>query len=323
MAGPRLELHWIPDPGFLFQGFLIQCLHRLQGLACPHVRNHFGPSSPPWAEATCPIDRTATPQLRCATPPRAMPPMRDRSRSRRAQQELKEADGQLVVQAIPKSRPKRTASAKPMRPAPITPPRRPRVPPPPPPMPPAAHDVPPEFGGAATEQQAAGRARARARGRRARASRAGVRGRAGRDRAGDQGRAGVQGRAAGQGVPDRQGRAAVGQEEGGVQDQAGDQGRAGVQEFKARQLAEEESEIEQEEFKAWQLAQQELKATAEGHPECMQCEDCVGSRASLLLRNYIKDTVSGLHCEGDVYCWECFDCFRTHLPNGHNMVFIK
>ena len=273
-------------PGFLIQGFLIQCLHRLQGLACPHVRNHFGPSSPPWAEATCPIDRTATPQLRCATPPRVMPPMRDRSRSRRAQQELKEADGQLVVQAIPKSRPKRTASAKPMRPAPITPPRRPRVPPPPPPMPPAAHDVPPEFGGAATEQQAAGRARARARGRRALASRAGVRGRAGRDR-------------------------------------AGDQGRAGVQEFKARQLAEEESEIEQEEFKAWQLAQQELKATAEGHPECMQCEDCVGSRASLLLRNYIKDTVSGLHCEGDVYCWECFDCFRTHLPNGHNMVFIK
>ena len=67
---------------------------------------------------------------------------------------MKEADGRLVVQAIPKSRPKRTASAKPMRPAPITPPRRPRVPPPPPPMPPAAHDVPPEFGGAATEQQA-------------------------------------------------------------------------------------------------------------------------------------------------------------------------
>ena len=291
-------------PGFLIQGFLIQCLHRLQGLACPHVRNHFGPSSPPWAEATCPIDRTATPQLRCATPPRVMPPMRDRSRSPRAQQELKGAHGQLVVQAIPKSRPKTTASAKPMRrrPAPITPPRRPRVPPPPPPMPPAAHDVPPEFGGAATEQQA-------------------------------------------EPAPDLEGAAPepaeqefeAGQEETEqaikgeqefkaaqlAKESETEQAIKAEQEFKARQLAEEESEIEQEEFKAWQLAQQELKATAEGHPECMQCEDCVGSRASLLLRNYIKDTVSGLHCEGDVYCWECFDCFRTHLPNGHNMVFIK
>ena len=34
MADPQLEFHWIPDPGFLIQGFLIQCLHRsLQGMA--------------------------------------------------------------------------------------------------------------------------------------------------------------------------------------------------------------------------------------------------------------------------------------------------
>ena len=29
MADPQLEFHWIPDPGFLIQGFLIQCLHRI------------------------------------------------------------------------------------------------------------------------------------------------------------------------------------------------------------------------------------------------------------------------------------------------------
>ena len=27
-ADPQLEFHWLPDPGFLIQGFLIQCLHR-------------------------------------------------------------------------------------------------------------------------------------------------------------------------------------------------------------------------------------------------------------------------------------------------------
>ena len=27
-ADPQLELHWLPDPDFLTQGFLIQCLHR-------------------------------------------------------------------------------------------------------------------------------------------------------------------------------------------------------------------------------------------------------------------------------------------------------
>ena len=26
MADPRLEFHWTPDPGFLIQSFLIQCL---------------------------------------------------------------------------------------------------------------------------------------------------------------------------------------------------------------------------------------------------------------------------------------------------------
>ena len=31
MADPQLEFHWIPDPGFLIQGFLIQCLHRIDG----------------------------------------------------------------------------------------------------------------------------------------------------------------------------------------------------------------------------------------------------------------------------------------------------
>ena len=307
-------------PGFLIQGFLIQCLHRLQGLACPHVRNHFGPSSPPWAEATCPIDRTATPQLRCATPPRVMPPMRDRSRSRRAQQEMKEADGQLVVQAIPKSRPKTTASAKPMRrrPAPITPPRRPRVPPPPPPMPPAAHDVPPEFGGAATEQQAEPAPDLEG----AAPEPAEQEFEAGQEETEQAIKAEQEFKAA-QLAKESQTVKAAQQLAKKKEESKTKQAIKAEQEFKARQLAEEESEIEQEEFKAWQLAQQELKATAEGHPECMQCEDCVGSRASLLLRNYIKDTVSGLHCEGDVYCWECFDCFRTHLPNGHNMVFIK
>ena len=305
-------------PGFLIQGFLIQCLHRLQGLACPHVRNHFGPSLPPWAEATCPIDRTATPQLRCATPPRVMPPMRDRSRSRRAQQEMKEADGQLVVQAIPKSRPKKTASAKPMRPAPITPPRRPRVPPPPPPMPPAAHDVPPEFGGAATEQQAEPAPDLEG----AAPEPAEQEFEAGQEETEQAIKAEQEFKAA-QLAKESQTVKAAQQLAKKKEESKTKQAIKAEQEFKARQLAEEESEIEQEEFKAWQLAQQELKATAEGHPECMQCEDCVGSRASLLLRNYIKDTVSGLHCEGDVYCWECFDCFRTHLPNGHNMVFIK
>ena len=33
MADPQLELHWIPDPGFLIQGFLVQCLRRS---ASPH-----------------------------------------------------------------------------------------------------------------------------------------------------------------------------------------------------------------------------------------------------------------------------------------------
>ena len=28
MADPQLEFHWTPDPGFLIQGFLIQCPHR-------------------------------------------------------------------------------------------------------------------------------------------------------------------------------------------------------------------------------------------------------------------------------------------------------
>ena len=28
MADPRLEFHWLPDPGFLIQGFLIQCPRR-------------------------------------------------------------------------------------------------------------------------------------------------------------------------------------------------------------------------------------------------------------------------------------------------------
>ena len=37
-ADPRLEFHWIPDPGFLIQGFLIQCLHRsiAKGSNCTH-----------------------------------------------------------------------------------------------------------------------------------------------------------------------------------------------------------------------------------------------------------------------------------------------
>ena len=33
MADPQLEFHWIPDPGFLIQDFLIQCLHRACGPA--------------------------------------------------------------------------------------------------------------------------------------------------------------------------------------------------------------------------------------------------------------------------------------------------
>ena len=310
-------------PGFLIQSFLIQCLHRLQGLACPHVRNHFGPSSPPWAEATCPIDRTATPQLRCATPPRVMPPMRDRSRSRRAQQELKEADGRLVAQAIPKSMPKKeTVSAKPMMrsSAPITPPRRPRVPPPPPPMPPAAHDVPPEFGGAATEQQAEPAPELE---EGAAPEPAEQEFEAGQEETEQAIKAEQEFKAAQLAKESQTTVKAAQQLAKKKEESKTKQAIKAEQEFKARQLAEEESKTEQEEFTPWQLAQQELKATAEGHPECMQCEDCVGSRASLLLRNYIKDTVSGLHCEGDVYCWECFDCFRTHLPNGHNMVFIK
>ena len=28
VADPQLEFHWLPDRGFLIQGFLIQCLHR-------------------------------------------------------------------------------------------------------------------------------------------------------------------------------------------------------------------------------------------------------------------------------------------------------
>ena len=28
MADPQLEFHWLPDPGFLIQGFLIQGLRR-------------------------------------------------------------------------------------------------------------------------------------------------------------------------------------------------------------------------------------------------------------------------------------------------------
>ena len=233
---------------------------------------------------------------------------------------MKEADGQLVVQAIPKSRPKTTASAKPMRrrPAPITPPRRPRVPPPPPPMPPAAHDVPPEFGGAATEQQAEPAPDLEG----AAPEPAEQEFEAGQEETEQAIKAEQEFKAA-QLAKESQTVKAAQQLAKKKEESKTKQAIKAEQEFKARQLAEEESEIEQEEFKAWQLAQQELKATAEGHPECMQCEDCVGSRASLLLRNYIKDTVSGLHCEGDVYCWECFDCFRTHLPNGHNMVFIK
>ena len=29
MGDPQLEFHWISDPGFLIQDFLIQCLHRM------------------------------------------------------------------------------------------------------------------------------------------------------------------------------------------------------------------------------------------------------------------------------------------------------
>ena len=29
MADPQLDFHWIPDPGFLIQGFLIQCRRRI------------------------------------------------------------------------------------------------------------------------------------------------------------------------------------------------------------------------------------------------------------------------------------------------------
>ena len=32
MADPQLELHWVPDPGILIQGFLIQCLRRIREL---------------------------------------------------------------------------------------------------------------------------------------------------------------------------------------------------------------------------------------------------------------------------------------------------
>ena len=33
VADPQLELRWLPDPGFLIQGFLIQCLRRNRVLA--------------------------------------------------------------------------------------------------------------------------------------------------------------------------------------------------------------------------------------------------------------------------------------------------
>ena len=205
---------------------------------------------------------------------------------------MKEADGRLVAQAIPKSMPKKeTVSAKPMMrsSAPITPPRRPRVPPPPPPTPMRAEQ---EFEAGQEETEQAIKAEQEFK--------------------------------AAQLAKESQTTVKAAQQLAKKKEESKTkQAIKAEQEFKARQLAEEESKTEQEEFTPWQLAQQELKATAEGHPECMQCEDCVGSRASLLLRNYIKDTVSGLHCEGDVYCWECFDCFRTHLPNGHDMVFIK
>ena len=32
MADPQLELHWVPDPGILIQGFLMQCLRRIREL---------------------------------------------------------------------------------------------------------------------------------------------------------------------------------------------------------------------------------------------------------------------------------------------------
>ena len=31
-ADPRLEFHWLPDPGFLSQGFLIQCPRRASAI---------------------------------------------------------------------------------------------------------------------------------------------------------------------------------------------------------------------------------------------------------------------------------------------------
>jgi len=68
-----------------------------------------------------------------------------------------------------------------------------------------------------------------------------------------------------------------------------------------------EEEEEQEEVEG-SAKEEEVVSEAEGHPECMSAEDCIGSASDKLVRHMVDGT------EGDLYCIHCWQSFVEQNP---------
>ena len=79
---------------------------------------------------------------------------------------------------------------------------------------------------------------------------------------------------------------------------------------------------EPENTAAMEAAEAEAEAAPEGHPKCRQEEDCIGTKSSMLVQNFPRNSESGLHYPGDLYCWECYESFKSFYERSPNLVFM-
>ena len=90
--------------------------------------------------------------------------------------------------------------------------------------------------------------------------------------------------------------------------------------FAPEELAEQELETEDQPLPAIQPAPEE--PLPDGHPECTEAEECIGSAADALVQHHARDEDSHLYYPADVYCWSCWEYFKCNEPGFDSLVFM-